>query len=94
MGKKIEAKANYGGGGDTPLGEKRRSPVVKGGALAAVALGLMLMKAAPSKAEDANDIVSNRAIAYEKSSEQDSCKLTSPLSIEKRENGNKMATQK
>ncbi|WP_419573479.1 SDR family NAD(P)-dependent oxidoreductase [Pyramidobacter piscolens] len=35
-----------------------------------------------------------RAIAYEKSSEQDSCKLTSPLSIEKRENGNKMATQK
>ena len=67
MGKKIEAKANYGGGGDTPLGEKRRSPVVKGGALAAVALGLMLMKAAPSKAEDANDIVSNGAnpIAYD-----------------------------
>ena len=67
MGKKIEAKANYGGGGDTPLGEKRRSPVVKGGALAAVALGLMLMKAVPSKAEDANDIVSNGAnpIAYD-----------------------------
>ncbi|WP_390889838.1 beta strand repeat-containing protein, partial [Pyramidobacter piscolens] len=67
MGKKIEAKANYGGGGDAPLGEKRRSPVVKGGALAAVALGLMLMKAVPSKAEDANDIVSNGAnpIAYD-----------------------------
>ncbi|OON89236.1 hypothetical protein [Pyramidobacter sp. C12-8] len=47
--------------------EKRPSSVLKGAALAAVALGLMLMKAAPSKAEDADDIVSNGAqpIAYD-----------------------------
>ncbi|WP_195838807.1 YadA-like family protein [Pyramidobacter porci] len=55
------------GGRGTPLAEKRPSPVLKGGALAAVALGLMLMKAVPSKAEDADDIVSNGAqpIAYD-----------------------------
>ena len=63
----MKQKRIMAGGGDAPLGEKRRSPVVKGGALAAVALGLMLMKAVPSKAEDANDIVSNGAnpIAYD-----------------------------
>ena len=55
MGKKIEAKANYGGGGDAPLGEKRRSPVVKGGALAAVALGLMLMRPVPGAAAPATN---------------------------------------
>ena len=40
------------GGRGTPLAEKRPSPVLKGGALAAVALGLMLMKAVPGMAAD------------------------------------------
>ncbi|MDY4032323.1 MAG: hypothetical protein SOY64_04535 [Pyramidobacter sp.] len=55
------------GEGERSGAEKRSSAVLKGGALAAVALGLMLMKAAPSKAEDADDIVSNGAqpIAYD-----------------------------
>lgn len=38
------------GEGERSLAEKRPSPVLKGGALAAVALGLMLMKAVPAAA--------------------------------------------
>ncbi|RKJ77739.1 S-layer protein, partial [Pyramidobacter sp. CG50-2] len=54
------------GGRGTPLAEKRPSPVLKGGALAAVALGLMLMKAAPGAAAP-KDIVEKGAqeIAYD-----------------------------
>ena len=40
------------GEGERSLAEKRPSPVLKGGALAAVALGLMLMKAVPGMAAD------------------------------------------
>ena len=40
------------GEGERSLAEKRPSPVLKGGALAAVALGLMLMKAVPGMAVD------------------------------------------